>query len=98
MLNVGYNVAKERGIQKWLSDDRKNPELSQEDITFGVQDWGPRMAAIGWKYWALVVPETMAGRASMQQIIEVWVYGWQFSRIPSKRMNGWSAAKRSSGY
>lgn len=57
---------------KWLSDDRLNAAFNQEDIVFAVTDWGPRAAAGGWKFWALVVPEDIAGRASMQDIVETF--------------------------
>lgn len=70
VLNTGYEVVKEKGVQKWLSDDRKNSELSAEDVAFGERDWGPRMAAAGWRYWALVVPESLAGRSVMLDVVE----------------------------
>lgn len=64
-------LIKQKGT-KWLSDDRKNPELGQAEIEFAVTDWGPRAADAGWKFWALVVPESIAGRASMQAIVETF--------------------------
>lgn len=33
---------------------------------------GPRAAKAGWKYWALVVPEDIAGRASMTDIVQTF--------------------------
>jgi len=57
---------------KWLSDDRLNAAFQQEDVVFAVTDWGPRAAANGWKFWALVVPADLAGRASMQDIVETF--------------------------
>jgi len=72
VLNAGLNALSEHQAVKWLSDDRKNAEVSDEDIQFSVGDWGPRAAQAGWKYWALVVPEDIAGRDSMRGVIEAF--------------------------
>ncbi|MDX1992171.1 MAG: STAS/SEC14 domain-containing protein [bacterium] len=71
-LNAGTEALKKNGATKWLSDDRNYGELSHDDVMFGLQDWGPRTAAAGWKFWALVVPESMAGRASMQAVVQAY--------------------------
>jgi len=68
VMNQGLAVLERYGATKWLSDDRKNAEFTPEDIQFALTDWGPRAAAAGWKFWALVVPEDIAGRAGMQDI------------------------------
>lgn len=70
LLNAGVDALAQYGAQKWLSDDRCGGETTEEDAKFGATDWGPRAAAAGWKYWALVVPENIAGRASMQGVVE----------------------------
>ena len=68
-------LLKEKG-DRWLSDDRKNAEFTQEDVMFAVGDWGPRASKGGWKYWALVVPESIAGRAGMTDIVQTfWEMG-----------------------
>lgn len=72
VLNSGVEVLAKNHADKWLSDDRNNGELSEEDVIWGLQDWGPRAAKVGWKYWALVVPETVAGRAAMTSIVEAY--------------------------
>ncbi len=72
VLNVGLDFLTANNVQKWLSDDRKNAEFSPEDIAFSVEDWGPRAAKAGWKYWALVVPEDIAARGGMQDIIDTF--------------------------
>lgn len=71
-LNMGLDVLLKNGGTKWLSDDRKNAELGPEDIEYGLTNWGPRAAQGGWKYWALVVPESMAGRLTMSGIVEAY--------------------------
>ncbi len=71
-LNAGLDALTLNNAQKWLSDDRKNADFAPEDVGFAVTDWGPRAAKAGWKYWALVVPESIAGRESMIKIVEVF--------------------------
>ncbi len=72
ILNTALDHLKKAGAIKWLSDDRKNGDVNEEDAIFSVTDWGPRAAAAGWKFWALVVPESVAGRADMQQVVEAF--------------------------
>lgn len=72
VLNRGTETLAKYGGTKWLSDDRKNAALTEEDALFGLKDWGPRTAAIGWKHWALIVPESAASRASMAAIVETF--------------------------
>lgn len=71
-LNKGLDTLKNNKATKWLSDDRKNGQFAPDDVEFAVADWGPRAADAGWKYWALVVPESMAGRAGMRGIVETF--------------------------
>ena len=71
-LNIGLDTLATKKAIKWLSDDRLNAEFEQADIEFAVADWGPRARKVGWKFWALVVPESVAGRASMQAIVETF--------------------------
>ena len=72
ILNVGLETLEKYGAIKWLSDDRKNGPIWQEDIDFSLNDWGPRAAAAGWKYWALVVPDEVIGRASMIDVVDAY--------------------------
>ncbi len=72
ILNAGVELLKKHKSSKWLSDDRKNGPLSEDDVRYGSQDWGPRAAAAGWKYWALVVPESLAGRDVMSDLINTY--------------------------
>lgn len=70
VLNKGAEVLEHYGAKKWLSDDRKNEALSPEDGEFGTKDWLPRVAKLGWKYWAMVVPESIAARLDMKYYID----------------------------
>jgi hypothetical protein len=72
ILDTGLEHLREQKATKWLSDDRENAAFAPEDIEFAVTDWGPRAAQAGWKFWALIVPETFAGQASMTSIVEAF--------------------------
>lgn len=71
-LNAGLDALINNHATKWLSDDRKNADFPPDDVQFAVADWGPRAAQAGWKMWALVVPEDIAGRISMSGIVEAF--------------------------
>lgn len=66
-LNEGIATLKAYGATKWLSDDRKNDAMPQEDIEWSMQDWGQRAIEAGWRYWAIVVPEELPGREMMAE-------------------------------
>lgn len=65
ITDAALNFLVENHVTKWLSDDRLNHELAPEDIERGAQFFGPTAAHAGWKYWALVVPHSIDGRASL---------------------------------
>ncbi len=69
-LNKGANFLREHHVTKWLSDDRKNGPLPQEDADWGFNDWNHRMINYGWKYWALVVPAELDAAGTMTPVIE----------------------------
>ena len=69
-LLAGYEAIQKYGISKWLSDDRKNGPMSQEDREWGNKNLNKRAEEIGWKYWALVVPEVVVAAGSMLPTIE----------------------------
>lgn len=68
--DAGTEALRKYGATKWLSDDRKNTQLSQEALEYALTDWGARTVKAGWKYWALVVPEEMTGRMDMVRLVE----------------------------
>ncbi len=69
-LLKGTELMKEKGADKWLSDDRKNPVLRSEDMEWGAQNWFPKTLEAGWKYWAIVTPEKAITKANMDQLAE----------------------------
>jgi hypothetical protein len=70
LLSCGTDAFIQHGASKWLSDDRKNMDVTPEDSAWGDQVWFPRTLQAGWKYWALVVPEDIMARWNMVQFVE----------------------------
>ena len=66
VLNRGLTVLKEHGAQKWLSDDRHHSALIPEDVYWSQKVWFPEAVEAGWKYWAIVTPETQVAVMNMQ--------------------------------
>ncbi len=70
VLNKGAELFAQNHASKWLSDDRANSALPEEDGEWGMNDWFPRVMQAGWKFWALVVPEDIMGRMNMKQFVD----------------------------
>ena len=71
-LNRGVETFENYGAQKWLSDDRETPSLAKEDLEWGDRDWFPRVAKLGWKYWAIVMPENAVGQRTLTRLAETY--------------------------
>ena len=69
VLEKGLEIFQQYGAQKWLSDDRKNSALPAADAEWGLHDWNPRVFASGWKYWAIVMPDKVAGQSNMDWLL-----------------------------
>lgn len=50
---------------KWLSDDRLNPSLKQDDQEWILNVWQPEVLKAGWKYWAIIMPDASLGKTRM---------------------------------
>jgi hypothetical protein len=70
LLNKGYEVIKKNNAQKWLSDDRNNSVLNPDDEKWAKTDWFVRMLKVGWKYWAIVLPEKVVGQMNIKRFSE----------------------------
>ena len=68
-FNAGTDALKKYGARKWLSDDRKNIAAPKEDREWSNTVWFPRTKAAGWKYWAIVQPESAIGQLSIERVI-----------------------------
>src|SRR3954465_10402185 len=58
VLYTGIDLLTKYGACKWLSDNRFMNPHAEEDADWINNDWFPKVLAAGWKYWALVVPES----------------------------------------
>jgi hypothetical protein len=72
ILNMGAETLREHGASKWLSDDRNNASLSQEDTDWSINDWFPRSVQAGWKYWALVVPPNILAQLNLKEFVDLY--------------------------
>ena len=70
ILNHGIKVMKQYGAQKWLSDNRNVSALPAPDREWAENDWFPRAAALGWRYWALVMPDKLAAQLGMKRFVK----------------------------
>lgn len=71
-LLAGTKAMKQHGAIGWLSDDRRNGPLSDEDERWGTTIWFQQTKAAGWKYWAMVVPEKAVGKLSVKRFVEMY--------------------------
>ena len=72
VLDEGFRVLKENRASKWLSDDRGSSALPKAHHEWAANVWGPKVAAAGWKYWALVPPKELVGQMNMARLREVY--------------------------
>jgi len=70
VLEGGLQLFMLRGADKWLSDDRANSALDPEDARWAMNDWAPRVAAVGWQYWAIILPKSEFGTMDMRKYID----------------------------
>jgi len=70
LLMSGTDLIKKNGAAKWLSDDRSNSALRQDDLEWSEIDWAPVTAKAGWKFWAIVQPDKILGQVAMQRLTE----------------------------
>jgi len=69
VMTKGADVFIQHSCTKWLSDDRENAALRQEDIQWGQKHWEKRILDAGWKHWALIMPKKAVGQITMKEII-----------------------------
>ncbi len=70
VLSKGLELMKERGASKWLSDDRMGGALPQSHHEWGENVWAPKAISLGWKRWALVLPEKTLHASNMNRLSE----------------------------
>ncbi|MEZ4670116.1 MAG: hypothetical protein R3E39_19600 [Anaerolineae bacterium] len=72
VLNEGLEIFKKYGAHKWLSDDRKNSALSEEDTTWAKTEWFPKVLEAGWQHWAIVWPDNVMAMLNMKEFIDTY--------------------------
>jgi hypothetical protein len=70
VMNKGVEIFKKYGATKWLADDRNVSAWAKEDLDWGDQDWFPRVAQSGWKYWAIIMPQKVVGKMTVKQLAD----------------------------
>lgn len=80
LMLLGKDLIEEYGIERWVSDNRKvQNEFSPESLAWVESEWQPEVIRMGWKYWALVIPEGFYAQLDHMAYIEsnfekgVWV-------------------------
>ncbi len=71
-LLAGTAAMKKNHAHKWLSDDRNNTVLSQEDVEWGQTNWFPQTIQAGWKFWAIVQPEKVLAKMGMERLVKLY--------------------------
>jgi hypothetical protein len=71
-LLAGAAAMKTHKATKWLSDDRNNGPLSAAHVKWSSEIWFPQVKEAGWKFWALVQPESLIFTLNLKKL--VWSY------------------------
>jgi hypothetical protein len=74
-LNAGVQAMQRSGATGWLSDDRANGPLSDQDETWGATIWFQQAKAAGWRYWAMVLPRDALGKLNVKRFVELYRKG-----------------------
>ncbi len=80
VLSGGTDLMEKYGATKWVSDNRQLVNAFSDEAAEWVNNvWLPRTIKAGWKYWAMVVPQSVIGQADHVKYVEsffnmgVWV-------------------------
>ncbi len=68
LLAAGADIVDGYSTSKWLSDDRGNTVLREEDELWADTVWLPRVLKAGFKYWAIVLPAAAIGQLNMRRL------------------------------
>lgn len=71
-LTAGTDALVMHDCDRWLSDDRNNGPLSDEDEAWAIGEWFPRTRNCGWKYWAVVVPHKTIGQLNVARFAKLY--------------------------
>jgi hypothetical protein len=71
-LMAGQRALRQHGATGWLSDDRRNGPLPDDDEKWGTSVWFPQTRAAGWRFWAMVMPERAVGKLNVKRFVELY--------------------------
>ena len=68
LMKTGIDAYKKHDCNKWLSDDRGNSALKDEDEKWAQEYWEPQILEAGWDYWAILMPEKAIGQMTLERL------------------------------
>lgn len=68
LLTCGADIVERHRVPKWLSDDRQNTLLREQDEEWADREWLPRVVRGGFKYWAILLPAAAVGKLNMRRL------------------------------
>jgi hypothetical protein len=71
-LSAGTRAMVQHGAIGWLSDDRLNGPIPEDDERWATTTWFPQTKAAGWQYWAMVWPERAVAKLNVKRFIELY--------------------------
>ena len=71
-LLAGTRAMQEHGATGWLSDDRANGPLPDDDERWGTTTWFQLTKNAGWKYWAMVWPDRAVAKLNVKRFVELY--------------------------
>lgn len=72
-LSSGIDLLIRNNANKWLSDNRDVGPHTKEDTDWINNHWLPNAIKAGWKYWALVQPESVISQMNLRQLVKSFV-------------------------
>ena len=66
LLLTGTAYMAEKGLSKWISDNRKNGRPGPDTAEWINDTWLPFAIRSGWKTWALVEPENFSSKLNQR--------------------------------
>ena len=70
LLMTGVEAFENHRCTKWLSDDRLFGAILPEDKKWSDTVWRPRVLKAGWKYWAMLLPDSTTGKMNIQKMLD----------------------------
>ncbi len=70
ILIKGAETVERYHCTKWLSDDRRFGAVHPDDKEWADKEWQPRVLKAGWRFWAMVLPERVAGQLNLQRLVK----------------------------